>query len=83
MVQTQLSPVYDDFLDFLVEKATPQELIAYRPSDEAQGRAVYLTERNKAGHLTDDESVELAQMMEFDLLVSALKARAFKSLKSK
>lgn len=82
MAQIQLSPVYDDFLDFLVEKATPQELIAYKPSDEAQRRAVYLTERNKADALTPEESAELAQMMEFDLLVSALKARAFKSLKS-
>ena len=33
------SPIFDELLDYLIEKATPQEVLAFRPSDNAQARA--------------------------------------------
>ena len=81
MAIADILPDYDKFLDFLVEKATPEEILALRPSDEAQQRAEELTERNKAGVLTSEEAVELQQMIEFDEWVSLLKAKAAKALK--
>lgn len=79
MVTSQLTSVYDEFLDFLVEQATPRQILEYRVSEAAQARAVYLTERNKNGSLTPDERAELDQMLELDLLLAALKARALKA----
>jgi hypothetical protein len=72
--------VYDEFLEDLAQKATPEQILAFKASDQTQQRADELTERNKAGTLTPDESAELEQMFRFNRLVSMLKARAFKAL---
>jgi hypothetical protein len=76
MTAAKLAPIYDDLLDFLVQKATPQEILAFHASDPAQQRAEELAERNSAGTLTPDETAELQQMLLADRLVSLLKARA-------
>lgn len=70
-----LSP-YDSLIDYLIEKATPQEILAYEVSEAEQERADELTEKNKTAALTPEEHEELKQMMEVDLLVGLLKARA-------
>lgn len=75
-----LSPVYDDLLDFLIEKATPQEILAFNASKIAAERAEELLEKNNAGTLTSDEDAELQQMLQVDRLVSVLKARALEAL---
>jgi hypothetical protein len=74
--------VYDEFLEYLATKATPKEILAFKASDSAQRRADELTERNKEGTLAADEVVELEQMLRFNRLVTALKTKAVKSLKS-
>ncbi len=81
MFATKLAPAYDSLLDFLVEKATPQEILAFKASPEEQARADELTAKNKAGRLTDEEAAELNSMLEIDLLVMGLKARALVALK--
>lgn len=73
-------PLYDEFLDFLVERVTPAEILAFKASDEAQRRAERLTERNQAGTLTPEEAAELEQMLELELLLSVLKAKALVAL---
>lgn len=83
MAIADILPDYDKLLDFLVEKATPEEILALRPSDESQQRAEELTERNKAGALTPEEAVELEQMRQLNRLVAMLKAKAALALKSK
>lgn len=80
MATTNLTPIYDELLDYLVCKTTPQEILAFRPSQTAQERADYLTERNKSGMLSADEAAELQQLLELDALVSTLKARALAAL---
>lgn len=81
MALTQLGPVYEELLDFLVKAATPQQLLAFQISENAQRRADELTEKNKIGDLNAQERAELEQMLEFDLLVTALKAKAVRALK--
>ena len=78
MAQSRLAAVYDELLEFLVEKATPQEILAFHASQTAQQRAEYLTERNQTDTLTPEETQELEEMLAFDLLVMALKAKALK-----
>ncbi len=68
--------VYDEFLEYLAQRATPEEILAFKASDAAQRRAEELTEHNKAGTLTPEEEVELDQMRRFNRLVSMLKAKA-------
>ena len=83
MALAQFSPMYDDLLDFLVEKATPAEILAFAPSEAAQERAEELLEKNNAGTLTVEEYAELQQMLQVDRLVSVLKARALDALPKK
>ncbi|MCA0456788.1 MAG: hypothetical protein LCI00_22640 [Chloroflexi bacterium] len=72
-------PVYDKLLDFLVEKATPAEILSFQVSDEEKELAQDLVERKSAGLLTSSEEGMLEQMAEFDLLVTILKAKAQKA----
>jgi hypothetical protein len=80
MVETNLSPVYDTFIEFVVEKATPEAILDYQLSPEEKSRAIELLERNNAGTLTTEETQELEQMQQVDRLVTALKARALEAL---
>jgi hypothetical protein len=79
MASPHLAPVYDDFLEFLVKKASPSEILAFKVSEEAQQRAAELLERQDAGLLSPEEADELEQMLQFDRLVSMLKAKALKA----
>jgi hypothetical protein len=72
--------VYDELFDFIIEKATPEEVLAFRASPKVQERAAYLTDRNNAGKLTNEETVELKALMDLTLMVSALKARALEQM---
>ena len=73
-------PVYNRLLDFLVEKATPQEILAFSATTEEQRHADDLSERLSAGTLTPEEQDELSQLRVFDEWVSLLKARALESM---
>jgi hypothetical protein len=66
---SDFTPVYDDFLDYLVEKATPTEILAFQPSPQALERAEILLDRNNDGELTAEERAELDQMLQMDRLV--------------
>ena len=76
MATSSVLPAFDAFLDYLVEKATPQEILAFSVPPEEQERASELLERQNAGTLKPVEAIELDRMREFDRLVSLLKAKA-------
>jgi len=71
--------VYDRLLDFLIEKVTPQEILAFSDTDEEQKHADDLIERFGAGKLTREEKMELDQLQEFEKWLNLLKARAFEA----
>lgn len=75
-------PPYTSFVEYLLEKMTPEEILAYQASDAEQERGEELTEKNKEGTLTPEERAELKKMMELELLVGLLKARAMVALKN-
>ena len=68
--------VYDNLLSFLVEKATPEEILAYTVPEAVATRAIELMERNNEGLLTEGEAAELEDMRRADKLISLLKARS-------
>lgn len=76
MLSAQVPLIYDELLDYLVEKATPEEILAFRASEKAEARAADLLDRNNAGLLSPEEVLELQQMLYFDSRISVLKARA-------
>lgn len=80
MVTTEFLAIYGKLLDYLVEKATPQEILAFEVSEQDKEYAQELVEHNSAGTLTPQEAAHLEQMAEFNLLVTTLKAKAMKAL---
>jgi uncharacterized protein YciU (UPF0263 family) len=71
-----LTPAYDYFLDFVMEKTSAQEILAFQLPEEAQQRAVELLDKQDRDELTDAEELEMEQMAQIERLVMALKARA-------
>jgi len=76
MATNRIPILYDELLDYLIERATPEELLAFTASEEAEERAAELLERNNAGMLTAEEQFELQQLLYVDRKISVLKARA-------
>ena len=68
--------VYDELVEYLATKATPQEILNFQISEAAQARAEELLERSSDDTLTPEERLELEQMRYFDRKVSLLKAEA-------
>lgn len=68
--------VYRELIDHLADHVSSEDILAFRISDSEQQRAEELTDRNKDGQLTSEEAHELAEMIEFDELLSLLKAKA-------
>jgi hypothetical protein len=81
-VETILS-IYTQLVEHLARTATPEEILAFKVSEEAQQRADELLERNNEGELTSSEVVELQQMLEFERMMSVLKAKALLALKQR
>lgn len=81
MATAYLLPLYDEFLSYLVEKATPSEILAFQPSEAAQEYARDLLERNNEGTLTPEERYTLEQMLQFERMMSVLKSKALAALK--
>ncbi len=82
MFATKLPPSYDNLLDFLVKKATPEEILAFELSSQELKRAEDLSEKSKLGRLNEDDAYELEKMMQVELLIGALRARALVMLKN-
>lgn len=74
-----LASMYDEILEFMAMN-TPEQILAFKPSESTQQRALELTGKNKLGTLTPDERTELNHMLEFERRLMALKAKAMESL---
>ena len=76
MVTHYMSRAYDHLLEYLIEKATPEEILAFSLSDTDKQRAIELLDKQDEDALTPDEIIELEQMREAELLIMALRAKA-------
>lgn len=74
------TPLYDYLLDYLVDKASPQEILAFELPQESREREVYLLEKQKNTDITPDEARELSRLLEVEALISALQSRALHAL---
>lgn len=66
----------NEVFDFLLSAPTPDQVIAMRPSDEAQTRLCYLLDGNRNETLQDDERAELEVYLQVEHFVRQLKIHA-------
>lgn len=67
---------YEEVADFIAGGTTPQNVIAFRPSDAAQERVAALLSREKNGALLPEEKSELDHYLQLEHLMRLAKARA-------
>jgi hypothetical protein len=70
------SPVYFEIIDFIAGGTTPETVINFQPSREAQQRLAALIEREKADSLSPEEKAELDHFVELEHILRIAKARA-------
>lgn len=71
---------FDEVTDFLLSRPTPEEVIAFKPSDDLNSRLHILLDRNKQDALSDMERAELDRFLQLDHLFTILKAKARRKL---
>jgi hypothetical protein len=74
-------PAHDSILDFLVAKATPQEILAFELPEAERQRTIELLDKQDEGSLTSEEEAELDAIQQMDLLYIALRAKARRALR--
>ena len=67
---------YEEVVDFIAAGTTPQNVIAFRPSEESQNRVSDLLERERNGELLPGEKSEIDNYMQIEHLMRLAKARA-------
>ena len=71
-----LPKAYEEIVDFIAAGASPQNVIAFRPSEEARQRVWDLVAREKAGSLSQEETSELEHYLQLEHIMRLAKARA-------
>jgi hypothetical protein len=69
---------YEEVIDFIVAGTTPDNIVAFRPSEESKQRVGDLIRREKTTGLTPDETSELDHYIQLEHLMRLAKARARK-----
>jgi hypothetical protein len=75
---TNIPAVYQEVLDFLIKRPTPEEIIAFKVSAQAQIKLEELLEKNRSVTLNSMELAELDVYEQLEHMMILLKARAFK-----
>lgn len=78
-MQISLPTAYDYLLDYLVEKASPEEILAFELPQLLQEQARSLRAK-KPDELSPEENRELSQLLETEALITALRGRALEAL---
>jgi hypothetical protein len=66
----------DEITDFLASSPAPHEIVAFKPSEALERRALDLLQRNRENHLTTEERAEMEEFMRMDHFMTLLKAKA-------
>lgn len=71
---------YEEVIEFIAAGTSPQNVIAFRPSEGVKERVADLIYREKNFDLSSDEKSELDHYMQLEHLMRLAKARAHKHL---
>jgi len=69
-------PAYLEIIDFIAAGTTPETVIQFKPSPEAQRRVSDLIEREKGTGLSPEEKAQLDHFLELEHILRMAKARA-------
>lgn len=72
-------PTYEEVLDFLLTSPSPESIIAFRPSPQAQARVRDLLDANR-DELTPEQQAELDEFAQVEHFVRMLKIKAREKL---
>lgn len=75
-----VNPAYLELIDFIASGTTPEKVIAFRPSFQAQKRVQELIAKNRGAGLSSDEQSELDHFVELEHILRMAKARAEQNL---
>ena len=70
----------DEVYEFLLSQPTPEQIIAFRPSPEAEERLSYLLDVNRSDRLTKEEQFELDEYLKLEHWMRMLKIKAREKL---
>ncbi len=65
----------EEVADFLASCPSPEEILAFRPSQKATARLAALLTRAKAGALLAEEQWEIDQFEHIEMLMQSIKAK--------
>ena len=68
--------VYYEVVDFIAGGVTPQDIVAFRPSETARARFEELMAGSKAGTLSPEDNSELSHYLQIEHIMRLAKARA-------
>ena len=71
----QPNKAYDEVIEFIAS-SSPQNVIAFRPSEEARDRVAELIVREKTEGLSEEEKSELDLCLQIEHLMRVAKVRA-------
>lgn len=67
---------YERFADFLLDKLSPEEILAFQIPEPEQEYARELIERDNAGTLMAEEAEQVQQVLQFERMMMVMKAKA-------
>ncbi len=70
------SPAYLEIIDFIASGTTPESVVGFHPSPEAERRVADLIQREKDEGLSGEEKAELEHFLELEHILRMAKARA-------
>ena len=73
-------PVFQEVINFLISRPTPEQIVAFKVSPAVQSRLEALLDKNREDNLTDDEMAELDTYEQVNHLLILLKAHVRSTL---
>jgi len=80
MDRTYPPPIFNEVLDFMVTSPTPEQIVAFKPSDDLEQRMHHLLEKNARDTLSMAEQTELDAFTNLNHFMNILKIRARQKL---
>jgi hypothetical protein len=77
------NPTYFEIIDFILENKSLGDIIEFHPSEAAQSRVEELIAKEQEGTLAEQDRLELENYIQFDHIVTLMKARAAQVLASR
>jgi hypothetical protein len=83
MFDASTRSIQDEVLSFLLSAPTPNQIIAFHASEDAQHRLRSLLDANHIGNLAAEERAELEEASQINHFFVLLKAKAYQALQAK